>query len=221
MGPAEVAAWGLLGSIWDILELVTEAVGNAAEVRCSLLLGSGQPEAARLSAYKSILIGLLFALIITSCLFIAGENVASWLTSDEVLQGLVTQLIPLFGIGNIAFTMGTMAWTLVGSQGRYRLSTVIGIIGSFFITIPLAALFSVALRIDLQGQTAAVVIGYMTSGTVTSFILFRSDWDKLSQQVIQYNKDHDIELSDDEVSSNESESSHSSESGDAATRTDP
>jgi len=166
LGPAEVAAWGLLGTLWDALELVTEAVADAAEVRTAYLLGAGQPAQAKLSSYKSIYLAIFCALFISSVLFIGGEDVPTWLTSDPTLQRMTAELMPLFGIGNIALTIGTMSWTLVGCQNRYALSTAVGFAGSWFVTIPLAAILTIGLDMDLQGQTAAVVIGYMVSGTV-------------------------------------------------------
>lgn len=182
----------MLGTLWGAVELGTFAVGDASEVRVALLLGSGKPQAAKKSAYKSIFIAFVFSLFSTSIIFIAGDDLPTWLTTDPVLQGIIAELMPLFGIGNIAMTMGSMAWTLVGAQNRYRLATAIGVAGSWFITIPISALLSVVYRIDLQGQTAAVVIGYMISGFVTNVILLRSDWKKLSDQVVLANTDPDV-----------------------------
>ena len=82
-------------------------------------------------------------------------------------------------------TLGTTSWTLLGAQGRYRLATTVAFAGSWLVTIPLAVLASVALHLNLEGQTAAVVIGYMSSGTINAYFLFRSDWEKLSLSVIE------------------------------------
>ncbi|GKY92301.1 hypothetical protein MPSEU_000201200 [Mayamaea pseudoterrestris] len=208
LGPAELVAWSLLGTVWDVLEDVTQSVADAAEVRCATLLGAGKPWQARASAYKSIMIAFVFSMSLTSVIFICGNDLPKWLTTDETLQVLVAQLIPLFGVGNITLTMGTMAWTLVGSQGRYRLATAIGVAGSWCITIPLSVVLTIVLKVNLEGQTAAVVIGYMVSGVVTIVILLRSDWQALSEAVIEYNKQHDIELSDDEDDDSCSDDEH-------------
>ena len=73
-------------------------------------------------------------------------------------------------------------------------------------------IMTVILKINLQGQTAAVVIGYMASGTVNSYILFTSDWEKLS---IQVREDHDgMSFSSDSDSSSGSSSSSSSSDDD-------
>lgn len=209
LGPAEVTAWGLLGTLWDIVEMVSEAVADAAEVRCAMLLGAGRPERAKLSTYKSMYLATFISLFISSCVFILGDDLPTWMTKDATLQRMLSDLIPLFGVGNIALTIGTISWTCVGSQGRYRLATAVGFMGSWFVTMPLAVLTTVALDLDLQGQTAAVVVGYMVSGTINTYLLFTSDWEKLSREVIEANA---------EVSSDSSSSSSSAEEEKVATR---
>lgn len=206
LGPAEATAWGILGTIWDLLENITQSIADASEVRVALLLGSSKPALAKKSAYKSVFIGFVYSLFATSILFIMGDALPKWFTTSETIQSILAELIPLFGLGNITLTMGTMAWTLVGAQGRYRLATFVGSAGSWLITIPMSAILTLIFRINLQGQTAAVVIGYMVSGTVLNAILIRSNWTKLSHQVVEYNRENDISLSDDEDDSSEAPS---------------
>jgi Na+-driven multidrug efflux pump len=134
LGPAEVAAWGLLGTLWDVFEEVTESVADSCEVRVAMLLGSGRPEKAKMSAYKCIYLGFFMAMFLSAVLFILGDEIPSWLTNDVTLQRLLGDLIPLFGIGNIGLTLGTISWTAVGAQGRYRLATCIGFGGSWYVS---------------------------------------------------------------------------------------
>ena len=86
LGPAEVTAWSILGTLWDAMEDLTEAIADAAEVRCAFLLGCGKPMHAKVSSYKSLLIGVLISLLITSGFFVAGEDIPRLLTDDYVLQ---------------------------------------------------------------------------------------------------------------------------------------
>jgi Na+-driven multidrug efflux pump len=121
MGPAEVATWAIVGSVWDIFEASTEGIGDAAEIRSAYHLGKGNPEMARLSSYKSLLLGMIFSFLITSVFFIIGDDIAAWFTKDLTLQLMITELIPLVGIGNITMTFGMICWALVGSQGKGRI----------------------------------------------------------------------------------------------------
>lgn len=212
LGPAEVAAWGILGTLWDALELVTEAVADAGEVRTGFLLGAGRPAQAKLSSMKTLYLGIFVSILITSCMFIAGESIPTWMTNDPTLQRMIAELIPLFGIGNIALSLGTLSWTLVGSQSRYRLSTTVGLSGAWFVAIPLATILTIVYNVDLQGQTAAIVIGYMVSGTANSYILLQTDWPKQSRRVIAQAGGIIVDDGDD----NDSSSSSSSSSNDAS-----
>jgi multidrug resistance protein, MATE family len=221
LGPAEVATWGLLGTLWDSLEIVTEAIANAGEVRTAFLLGAGKPAEAKLSSYKCLYLGTFASVLISSVMFIAGESIPTWLTNDPTLQRMTAELIPLFGIGNIALSIGTLSWTLVGAQGRFRLSTAVGLTGGWFVAIPMAAILTYVYNVDLQGQTAAIVVGYMVSGTINSYILLQSDWPKLSRRVISQNDGISVGSDDDDDSSASSDSSssdHKSQSKDYSAR---
>jgi hypothetical protein len=215
LGPAEVVAWGILGTVWNALGEVIGAVADSAEARCTFLLGIGEPLRAKLSCYKSMFIGFVFSTVVTSCILIAGEEFPTWITSNPVLQNIVADLIPLFAIANIALGMDSMSSTLVGSQGSSRLATALSIAAIWLVSIPLTVLFSILMNIDLQGQTAAVAIGSMISSTLNTYILLQSDWDELSRKAISFanaEPNEDVATNDNaSVSSSSSSSSSSSD----------
>ena len=203
MGPAEVASWGIVGTLWDLFETLTEGIADAGEVRCAFHLGAGNPRKAQISSYKAILISVMSSCVFTSVLFILGENIAIWLTPDATLQSMIIPLFPLLGIGNIMLTAGTICWALVGAQGRYRLATFIAFLASWGVALPMAAIFTFVLDFDLQGIAAAVVLGYCVTGTVLLYVLLRSDWDRLSRILVEQNEESD---SDDDSDSDEESS---------------
>mmetsp|Transcript_15742 Transcript_15742/g.23168 ORF Transcript_15742/g.23168 Transcript_15742/m.23168 type:complete len:870 (-) Transcript_15742:62-2671(-) len=203
LGPAEVAAWGVLGSLWGAFETLSEAIADGGEVRVAYHLGAANPGMAQISSYKLILIGVFTSLMSTSILFIMGENVAVWFTPDAALQHMVADLIPMIGLGNIVLSAGTVSWGLVGAQGRYRLATLVALLGSWLVTMPVAATFTYGLNLNLQGITAAVVIGYSVSCTTLFYILLRSDWERISHHIVEINNESDDE---DESSSESSDS---------------
>lgn len=182
-------------------------------------LGAKRPERARLSAYKSILISIICASVITSIMWIIGEDLAVWLTPDPTLQYLIVEVLPLIGIGNVTLTAGTVSWALVGAQGRYRLATLVAFVGSWCVSLPLAAIFTYALKLDLQGVTSCVVIGYAVTSTTLNYILARSDWERLSRVVVALNDEGSSFSSDSSSSSSDSlrlDASSSSSSKSAA-----
>mmetsp|Transcript_16536 Transcript_16536/g.37960 ORF Transcript_16536/g.37960 Transcript_16536/m.37960 type:complete len:196 (+) Transcript_16536:509-1096(+) len=190
-----------MDSLWGMFEVLTEGFGDGGEVRCAFHLGAGNPTKARLSAYKTLALSVLAATLLTSIIFMIGEDLAVWLTPDPTLQRFITQLLPLVGIGNIALTAGSVSWALVGAQGRYRLATLIAFVCTWGITLPLGALFTYGFNFDLQGIVSSVVIGYSFTGTCLFYILLRSDWERLSRILVEANES---DSSDESSSSSES-----------------
>jgi len=213
MGPAEVTTWSILGTIWDTFEATTEGIGDAAEVRVAYHLGKGNPNMARLSSYKSVYIGVVISFIITSIFFMIGYDLPTLFTNDTTLILMINQLLPFIGIGNICMTFGLVCWALIGGQGRYKLATFIQFITSWGVTMPLAAFMTYVCNFNLKGITASVILGYMCTGSVMSFVILTSDWDGLSKVIMDLNAiTGECESSDDEDSSSSSSSSNSSSS---------
>ena len=68
--------------------------------------------------------------------------------------------------------VGMCCWALIGAQGRYRLATSIAVACSILVTLPIAAVTTIGMRLDLQGLTFAVVTGYtVTAMLLSSFLL--------------------------------------------------
>lgn len=222
LGPAEVATWGILGSIWELFEASTEGLGEAAAIRVAYHLGKGNPIMARVSSYKSMLLSTLLATFITSIFFMCGQNLPTWFSSDPTLQHMLNDLIPLVGFGNITMTVGMVCWSLLGAQGRYRLSTLVVMASSWLVTLPLAALFVFGMTLTLKGVVGAIVMGYSTAGTVLTYFILRSDWGRLSKIIQELNAmtgeidSSDSEGEDDESDSESSSSSSSSGSDDSS-----
>jgi len=210
LGTAEVAAWGVLGALWSTFETLSEAIADGGEVRVAYHLGAANPGMAQIASYKLILIGVFTSFMSTSILFIMGENIAIWFTPDPALQHMLADLIPMLGLGNIVLSAGTVSWGLIGAQGRYRLATLVALLGSWLVTIPVAAAFTYGLNLNLQGITAAIVIGYSVSCTTLFYILLRSDWNRISHHIVEINK------WEEDDSSSESSESDSSDDGDEA-----
>jgi MATE family multidrug resistance protein len=201
LGPAEVAAWGILGSLWESFETLSKGIADGGEVRCAYHLGNGKPGLAKSSAYKVILLSVAASFFFTSFLFMMGENLAVWFTSDPTLQHIIADLLPLLGVGNIALTAGSVSWTLVGAQGRYRLDTLVALLCSWGVTMPVAAVLTYGFNFNLQGLTASVLVGYSVTCTALFYIILRSDWERISKLVVEVN---DEESSSDEESDGES-----------------
>ena len=138
MGPAEAATWTTLAFIWNFFESMTMAIGDASEVRVAYQLGKGRPEMAKLAGYKSMYVAFILV-VLGNTVFLSMKNVLpSLLTKDAIIQVMLSDLFPLIVLSNVSMTIGLVAWTVVGGQGRYDLATKIAVPCSFLVTFPIA-----------------------------------------------------------------------------------
>ena len=159
-----------------------------------------------------MLLATILAIIVTACFLSMSSVLPSWLTSDPTIQAMLSELFPLVALGNITMNVGMVCWALIGAQGRYRLATSVATACSLLITIPIGAITTMHLRINLQGLTFSVVVGYTITAMLLSTFLFMSDWEKLSNQVrerVAADGDYDDDSSS--SSSSSSSSNHTQE----------
>lgn len=189
LGPAEVAAWAIIGEVWEVFETTIEGLGDAAEIRVSYHLGLGHPYKAKLSAYKSLYMGSLNAIFVSGIFFLLLPYIPEFFTVDETLQGMIAECLPLTVIGNLLMTVGILAWYAIGAQGRYKTGTIVMFCVSWGITLPLAAVSTYVLRVDLQGLVTSVVLGYVGVGAALLYMLLTSDWcaqaEKIRRQIVE------------------------------------
>jgi len=202
LGPAEVTTWTLLDYIWELFEALSSGIQSAVSVRVSLHLGAGNGQLAAHSGNKALFLCTILSFFSTSVLFIVGNNIPALISKDKLVQSMMIDLIPMMGVGNIAMTFGFVSWTLVWCQMKYRISTFIGFISSWGITVPLSAVFCLVFNFNLQGVLASVMVGYGFSATTFSYLLIRSDWDECAKVISELNV---AEADEEESSESESE----------------
>ena len=74
-GQSQVAAYALLGTLWETFESFTEGIGEAAVIRVALHLGQGDVGYAKTSGYRSAILGLVVACCVTSIFWIFGHEI--------------------------------------------------------------------------------------------------------------------------------------------------
>jgi len=184
LGPAEVAAWGLLGVIWEQLEYIVTAVANGCEVRCTLSLGTGDIQTAKLIAYRSLWVCFVWGAIVSAIFGVFGAEIPKFLTSDPVLQKMVSDNLPLISLANLLSGVAIMAEHLLWGQNRVTLGAGIGCLTTAFVALPLGALSSIVYNYDLKGMTASVTIGGSAFAALSMFSLISSDWKKITEDIM-------------------------------------
>jgi Na+-driven multidrug efflux pump len=150
-------------------------------------MGAGKPYKAKRAGFKAIFLAFTISIFVASFLYMLATPIVRLVTPDVTLQYMLFNALPLVGISQIGLATSTICWAVMGAQGRYQLATGIAIIGSWIVTIPLAILSIRTLKWNLQGPVAALVIGYTVSGAIQIAFVWTSDWQKLSDQVVEDN----------------------------------
>lgn len=187
IGPDEVAAWSILGFIWELFEALTYAISGAAEVRVGFRMGAGLSQQARQMSEKSLYIGTQLAILTAGGLFAGAEFLLPLLTPNLIYQKLVFDVLPLVGFAEICMVPFIILEGIFKSQGRVRLMTTVELIVSWCIAIPISALLTYYSNFNLIGIVSGLVLGYTTGSTILSFYFLRSNWEELSENVIEEN----------------------------------
>jgi Na+-driven multidrug efflux pump len=213
LGKAEVAAWAIVGNIWDLFYYLSAGFGEAAEIRTALHLGNNHPELAQISSYKSLLLGLVFSASVSLVFFSFQNVIPAWYTTDDTLQTILKELVPFVGLANLAMNFGMDCWCIVGALAKYDLATFISTMTTWGICIPLGAIFSLGFHFNLQGLMAASTMGYVTTGACLSYVVLTTNWTKAAFEISQDNEDDsDVEDEDDGKDEILSDTSRDSES---------
>merc|ERR1712183_801133 len=208
MGPAEITAWTLIGSVWDFLSDTFSGIEDAATIRVAHRLGSNSPYMAKITSYKAILIGSIYSVFTTSIFYLFMNEIPSWLTNDTTLQQMIRGVLPYLGLANIFASFGMICWSIIGSQGLWWLSTFVQTISSWMFLLPFASIMVYILHYNLKGLASAVVLSYVNTGLIMAVLVYRSDWVKLAQNA------YDRALEEESDSESDSESSDSESSDD-------
>lgn len=187
MGPAEVAAWGLLGAVWQVTEHLAMAASTASKIRVANLLGSGRPYQAHYSSQKSLFWGVLSSCSLAAILGALQSFIPKWFTHDELLQEMVGKEMPLLCLGVALMSFASMAWAHLCAQGRSYLASGVTILGSIFITLPLVCLSTFHFSFGLEGLLAGMILGYAASAFVCSLLVITTDWTAISKRVMKRN----------------------------------
>lgn len=185
MGAAEVAAWTILGSIWGVFEYLPTGFATAAELLVSRYLANAQPAHAKVAAYKSLLFSLVAAAATAGLFLHFRVGVVAAYTDVEQISDMLMDLILLVGIANIVMVVGSTAYTILCSQNRANLATVMYTTLSFTATMPLSSYFVYTKGYDLQSVVFSLIVGYSLSSVVLVVIVLTTNWTKCSEAVVR------------------------------------
>jgi len=205
LGSAEVAAWGLLGIIWEELDYVINAIAEGCVIRCAISLGAGRVHTAKYVAYKSLWICFIWGMAVTVILVVFANEIPALLTPSPVLQAMVAKSLPVMAVANAFCGVGIMVDHILSVQNRAGAATKLGLAASLLITLPLGAISSIVFDLNLIGLASSISIGSAAFSAAATYLMIRSDWKGISDDIIGIHgyddDDNDDECENDDGSS--------------------
>jgi hypothetical protein len=102
-------------------------------------------------------------------------------TLDPETQAVITDSMPIIVYGKVADTFGCVCVYIVEGQDRFKTVALTEIAVTVTFTVPLASLMIYVFGIGVPGILAAVLMGYLTSGSVLAAFMLTTDWAKLAK----------------------------------------
>jgi hypothetical protein len=156
-------------------------------------------------------------------MYMAGKYLAVLFSTDPTIQHMTNNSIALLGLANVTMAFSQVSWSLIGAQGRFRLATSVVFFSRWLVTIPMALVSIFGFFLDLNSVSGSLVVGYATASCALTFIVLRSDWERLARLMqemnnppvegdgLEYLEDFDDGSSDDDEDEDYDESSEESD----------
>ena len=144
----------------------------------------GAVPTAKLAAYKGLWICFFWGVLVTTVFLIFADDIPGLLTKNPVLHQMVAKNIPVISVANMISGIGIMADQILDVQNRAVLATKIGLVVFLFVTLPLGALSSLVLDLNLEGLTASISIGAAAASALSLYATINSNWERISQDVL-------------------------------------
>lgn len=186
MGETEVAAFCIMGEIWDFMETAPSGISSAAVLRIGIHLGRGKALMGKISAFKSLFYSFIWAAVLT-CLFAAlSTQIIDFFTDDETIIDMLKGLVPMIAVGNVLMVLGDDAYHILTAQSRAKLATLVNFVCMWCIAIPMSVFFVYARKHHALGSLLfPLMLGYAATAIVLLTLIFFGSWHNASDKIIR------------------------------------
>lgn len=182
-GTVNIAAHNTSISLFEVVHTAAQGLAEATAVRVGHHLGNGDADAARRTAWLSLAVNCVWALLAACIGWPLRSYMGRIFSDDEAVISVSSTLAPLFWVGHGVWCIDGWALAVLEGQGRASAQTIAYLVGGWCIMLPLAFVsWKDEPGWGLQGLWGALVVGYAGVGLVAGGMVYRSKWDELAQQ---------------------------------------
>ncbi|KAI0244229.1 ethionine resistance protein [Massospora cicadina] len=185
LGQLALAAHAVNITTCNLFYMVPLGLSIASSNRMGNLLGDQTPNRARLCAYCSILLALIFALLNSTILIVFRDFWAYLFTSDDGVAKLARTLLPISGLFQVLDSLSGVSGGLLRGQGRQKLGAIVNVTAYYGISIPLGLYFAFVGEWGVHGLWWGLSIALFLSAFTLTGAILKTDWPKEVQLCLE------------------------------------
>lgn len=143
-------------------------------------LGANCPRNAALSAKVSIVSNGFVWTSIVAAVWLSGDAIPKLMTNDVAVQQSMLELMHIYLLAGFTDTTQNVMGGCLRGAGYLRLATAVYLISFYLVMLPIACLFTWALRMGVDGVWWSFLVGTSIADVVFICTLIRTDWAALA-----------------------------------------
>lgn len=178
LGTVALAAQSVLLVCSSISYQLPYGLSAAAAVRVGNLLGAALPREANVASDMAMLLSVVAGAFNSGLFLLARSNIGWLFSNDDEVVALVTSIIPLMALFQVADGVCGVASGILRGTGRQAAGAIINLTGYYVVGIPigLALTFS-RLQWGLSGLWLGLTTALMYGSVFSFLIIHRTDWE--------------------------------------------
>lgn len=188
LGPTELAAQSVLGTITGITFQIPFPISIAASTRIANLIGATLAiparTAAKVAAVAAVLVGFFNLLLLS----IFRETIPRLFTPDEDVIKLVAALLPLCATFQVFDALSANCNGILRGLGRQEIGGYVGLFAYYIVGIPIS--FGTAfgpLQWQLYGLWTGPAVALAIVAAIEGWFIWRSSWEKAVEDAMARN----------------------------------
>ena len=166
--------------------MIPFGIGMTATTLIGNSLGELSSFNAKTYAKAAGIINAIIVFIMGALMIIFSKGIASFFTEDREVASIIIKILPLLALEEMFDTTQTILGKVIIGMGKQEMSSKIALVVYYAIMLPLAYIMGLKLKLGAFGLWEAMAIGMAILTVCYFMVIYRSDWEKLVQEVIEY-----------------------------------
>jgi Na+-driven multidrug efflux pump len=189
LGPVSTATNNGVMQIFVTISALNYGIMTATTVRVGFYMGEGEPRKAK----SVVIIALVTSVVVGAAIGLSFVALRNWMgllySNDPKVVELSSSLCWIVGPTYICLSVFFVSVATLQGQGRSGILAACFLIGAWVVSVPAAWVLTFDFNMDLIGIWLGLVAGYAVIMFLTAIALYKSDWEKISNEAVKENKE--------------------------------